>query len=151
MNGAKKILGVFSLLLVTCVATSAMSPYFLTAYNLENLLRRTSLFGVISIGAAFVIIVGGIDLSIGSVVALVGCLLPWMLVEHGVSIWLAVPGVLGLGLVLGLLGSRTEVVRRRAPGANRSRSARPSGSHRRRRVRSVQGTARSASRPTTSI
>ena len=58
MNGAKKILGVFSLLLVTCVATSGLSPYFLTAYNLENLLRRTSLFGVISIGAAFVIIVG---------------------------------------------------------------------------------------------
>ena len=102
MNGAKKIVGVFSLLLVTCVATSALSPYFLTPYNLENLLRRTSLFGVISIGAAFVIIVGGIDLSIGSVIALVGCLLPWLLVEHGVSVWMAVPGVLGLGLVLGL-------------------------------------------------
>ncbi|MAB71613.1 MAG: sugar ABC transporter permease [Planctomycetaceae bacterium] len=102
MKSARKILGVFSLLVATCVATSALTPYFLTSYNIENLLRRTSLFGVISIGAAFVIIVGGIDLSIGSVVALVGCLLPWLLVEHGVPIWFAVPGVLLMGLVLGL-------------------------------------------------
>ncbi|MCP4797858.1 MAG: ABC transporter permease, partial [Phycisphaeraceae bacterium] len=87
VKSARKILGVFSLLVATCIATSALTPYFLTAYNVENLLRRTSLFGVISIGAAFVIIVGGIDLSIGSVVALVGCLLPWLLVEHGVPIW----------------------------------------------------------------
>ena len=74
--GSGKIFGVLGLLVVTCFATSQFTPYFLTAYNIENLLRRTSLFGVISIGAAFVIMVGGIDLSIGSVIALVGCLLP---------------------------------------------------------------------------
>jgi ribose transport system permease protein len=100
--GIGKILGVFGLLVVTCFLTSRFTPYFLTAYNIENLLRRTSLFGVISIGAAFVIMVGGIDLSIGSVIALVGCLLPWLLVEQGVDPWLAVPTVLGLGVLIGL-------------------------------------------------
>lgn len=101
-SGSGKLLGVFGLLVATCIATSQFTPYFLTAYNIENLLRRTSLFGVISIGAAFVIMVGGIDLSIGSVIALVGCLLPWLLVQHGVDPWIAVPAVLALGLVIGV-------------------------------------------------
>ena len=48
-------------------------------------------------------ILKGIDLSIGSVIALVGCLLPWLLTQHGWSPWAAVPFVLGLGLLLGLL------------------------------------------------
>ncbi|MBQ72648.1 MAG: sugar ABC transporter permease [Planctomycetaceae bacterium] len=100
--GSGKILGVLGLFLVTCFATSQLTPYFLTAYNIENLLRRTSLFGVISIGAAFVIMVGGIDLSIGSVIALVGCLLPWLLVQNGVDPWIAVPVVLALGLAIGV-------------------------------------------------
>ncbi len=111
-SGVGKIVGVFGLLFMTCLATSWFSPHFLTAYNIENLLRRTSLFGVISIGAAFVIMVGGIDLSIGSVIALVGCLLPWLLVEQGVDPWIAVPSVLGLGLAIGLFhGSLVQKVR----------------------------------------
>ena len=100
--GSGKILGVVILLALTCVATSRFTPYFLTPYNIENLLRRTSLFGVISIGAAFVIMVGGIDLSIGSVIALVGCLLPWLLVQQGLDPWIAVPLVLLLGPAIGL-------------------------------------------------
>lgn len=99
----KKMLGVLALLAVTCIVTTIFSDVFLGGYNIENLLRRTSLFGIISIGAAFVIIVGGIDLSIGSVIALVGCLLPWLLVQHGISPWIAVPAVLLLGALLGLI------------------------------------------------
>ena len=100
--GSGKIIGVAMLLAVTCIATSRFTPYFLTGYNIENLLRRTSLFGIISIGAAFVIMVGGIDLSIGSVIALVGCLLPWLLVQQGLDPWIAVPLVLILGPAIGL-------------------------------------------------
>lgn len=100
---SKKALGVFGLLVVTCIATMIFSDVFLSSFNIENLLRRTALFGIISIGAAFVIIVGGIDLSIGSVIALVGCLLPWLLTQHGWSPWAAVPVVLALGLLIGLI------------------------------------------------
>jgi len=75
----KKTFGILGLLIVVFLATAYMADSFLTPFNLENLLRRTSLFGIISIGVAFVIITGGIDLSIGSVVCLIGCGLPFLL------------------------------------------------------------------------
>ncbi|MGB7324292.1 MAG: ABC transporter permease [Rubripirellula sp.] len=103
----KKILGILGLLVFICVMTALMSDRFLTQYNIENLLRRSALFGILSIGAAFVIITGGIDLSIGSVVCLVGCLLPWMMVDQGLSVPVALAIVatmsLGIGMTHGLL------------------------------------------------
>jgi len=75
----KKTLGILGLLIVVFLATAYMADSFLSPFNLENLIRRTSLFGIISIGVAFVIITGGIDLSIGSVVCLIGCGLPFLL------------------------------------------------------------------------
>ncbi|MDC0682271.1 MULTISPECIES: ABC transporter permease [Sorangium] len=98
----RKVLGVFWLLLAVSLGTALMNGRFLLAENLENLIRRTALFGILSIGAGFVIITGGIDLSIGSVVALAGCMLPWLLsVQH----WppaLAVPVLLAISLCIGL-------------------------------------------------
>jgi len=75
----KKTFGILGLLIIVFLATAYMADSFLTPFNLENLIRRTSLFGIISIGVAFVIITGGIDLSIGSVVCLIGCGLPFLL------------------------------------------------------------------------
>ena len=86
----KRILGIFVLLVVVYLATWVMSDLvtgrqsFLSAFNQENLLRRTALFGIIGIGVAFVIITSGIDLSIGSVVCLVGVTFPWMVIESGI-------------------------------------------------------------------
>tara|TARA_B100000927_G_scaffold118241_1_gene95586 strand:+ start:12395 stop:13285 length:891 start_codon:yes stop_codon:yes gene_type:complete len=74
----------------------------MSAFNQENLLRRTALFGIIGIGVAFVIITGGIDLSIGSVVCLVGVTFPWMAVQAGVPVWLALTVVLSASLLIGL-------------------------------------------------
>ncbi len=99
----KKILGILGLFSAICLATYLASDHFLTLGNTENLLRRSSLFGIISVGAAFVIITGGIDLSIGSVICLVGVMLPWLLVEHNWPVWLALPFVLGVASVLGLI------------------------------------------------
>jgi ribose transport system permease protein len=98
-----KILGILGLLLAVCLYTAVASSNFLNVGNLENIVHRTALFGILSIGVAFVIITGGIDLSIGSVVCLVGVLLPWLLVEHGWSVPLAVGFVLTLGGVIGLV------------------------------------------------
>jgi len=100
--GAKKILGIGALLVLVVGVTAALEPRMLSADNLENLIRRTSLFGVLSIGAAFVIVTGGIDLSIGSVVGLVGSLLPLWIEGRG---WPAVPAVaaaLALAVALGV-------------------------------------------------
>ena len=75
-SGLVKILGISTLLVVLWMVLIWQSPLsFLTANNLENVLRRTALFGVLGIGVAFVIISSGIDLSIGSLVCLSACLL----------------------------------------------------------------------------
>ncbi len=81
----KKILGIFALLIIICVVTTLYEPQFVTPFNVENLIRWTALFGIISIGVSFVIITGGIDLSIGSVIGLTGCLLPLLLAVEYVA------------------------------------------------------------------
>jgi len=111
--GMKKILGILGLLIVVCVATALMSDRFLTPYNVENLIRRTALIGIISIGAALVIITGGIDLSIGSMVCLVGCGLPWLLTVKGVPVTVALTIVAlisaGLGLMHGTIITKLKI------------------------------------------
>jgi len=109
----KKTLGITLLLAVICVLTAIASDSFLSGYNLENLIRRTALFGIISIGVAFVILTGGIDLSVGSVICLVGCGLPWLLTTHQWPLpaaLLAVAAVsVGIGLFHGLLITRLRI------------------------------------------
>ena len=97
------ILGIFGLLAAIVLLTAILEPSFTTPYNIQNTIRWTSLFGIISIGAAFVIITGGIDLSVGSVVGLVGVLLPMMLTSFGWSIPMALGAVLLLSVFIGLL------------------------------------------------
>jgi ribose transport system permease protein len=103
----KKLLGIFGLLAVVFVVTALANPQFVSAYNLQNLIRWTSLFGIISIGVAFVIITGGIDLSIGSVIGLVGALMAWLLTHKGWSVpatlFAAVLLSLAIGFAHGLL------------------------------------------------
>lgn len=102
-----KIAGITLLLIVTALATAFSNPQFLSATNLENLFQRTALFGILSVGAALVILVGGIDLSIGSLVGLAACLLARLVTEFGWSGPSAVLGVLalcaGLGWIHGIL------------------------------------------------
>lgn len=105
----KKLLGIAGLLLLIMLITTWLSfdpasghYTFLSPYNLENLLRRLGMFGVLSIAAAFVIVTGGIDLSIGAVVCVAGCVLPWLLGACALPAWLALPIVLLLAALIGL-------------------------------------------------
>lgn len=98
----KKLLGIFGLFVFIFVATALLSPNFLGAYNLQNLVGWISLFGIISIGAMFVIVTGGIDLSIGSTIGLVGSLLSWMLMQKEWSEPVALLAVLAVSLCIGL-------------------------------------------------
>lgn len=69
----KKVLakyGLYIAFICLCVVLSIASPAFLTTMNLLNVLRQISINGVIAVGMTFVIITGGIDLSVGSIVAL---------------------------------------------------------------------------------
>jgi ribose transport system permease protein len=98
----KKEFGIFVLLVVLCVATGLKNHAFFSEANLSNTANLIGLFGIFSIGAGLVIITGGIDLSVGSMIALNGMLLvlaltewhwPWPL---GVAFALGVPMLLGL-------------------------------------------------------
>ncbi len=98
-----KIFAILCLLLVTCAYTAASSDRFLLPVNIENVMHRTALFGILSIGVAFVIITGGIDLSIGSVVCLAGVLLPMLVREKDWSLTGAVLFVTAMSALIGLV------------------------------------------------
>jgi ribose transport system permease protein len=106
----KKELGILILLIVLCVIVSIINPNFLQTVNLQNLARQIGAFGIFSIGLGLVIITGGIDLSVGSMMALLGVLLSMMLTQWGVNPLLAIVGcaavAMGLSLLHGLLITR---------------------------------------------
>jgi len=77
----KKEIGILILLVVLCAVTSVMNPRFLSEANLGNTANLIGLYGIFSIGIGLVIITGGIDLSVGSMIALNGMLLVLALVE----------------------------------------------------------------------
>src|ERR1700733_5915065 len=77
----KKEFGIFILLVVLCAVTGFENPRFFSQANLVNMANVISLFGIFSLGAGLVIITGGIDLSVGSMIALMGMLLVMALTE----------------------------------------------------------------------
>ena len=98
----KKNLGILGILLVVFIATAIGNPNFLTAYNMFNLVERASLYGIIGIGVAFVIITGGIDLSIGSLIGLVATLLPFLVVQLSFPLAVGLFAIFALSLCVGL-------------------------------------------------
>ena len=99
----RKEAGLFVLLIVLCGAAALKNPLFLGAENLGNMARLIGMYGIFSIGVGLVIITGGIDLSVGSMFALLGVILAILLNEKGVPPALAVLAILVLGAALGLL------------------------------------------------
>ena len=92
----------FLSLIVLFVALIIASPHFLTATNLSSVIRQTVVINIMALGMTVIIISGGIDLSVGSILGL-GGLVGAMAMERGVPIVLAVLiGVL-TGLACGLL------------------------------------------------
>lgn len=64
--------GIIIAFFALCALLSIVSPYFLTSQNILNVLRQSSINGILAIGLTFVILTRGIDLSVGSIVALSG-------------------------------------------------------------------------------
>ncbi|WP_127555704.1 ABC transporter permease [Saccharospirillum alexandrii] len=92
-------------LVVLLIASSLASEYFLNTRNLTNVMRQVSYTGIIAIGVTFVIIGGGIDLSVGSMVALVGVLLLYALNAVTDPVMAIVVGILvalGSGALFGV-------------------------------------------------
>ena len=83
--------------------TALLNDKFISAYNMQNLIKWSSLYAVMSIGVAFVIITGGIDLSIGSVVGLVAVVLAYQLKVKGIDPGQAIITTISMSLLIGLI------------------------------------------------
>jgi ribose transport system permease protein len=88
-------------LVVLFAASSLASPYFLQLGNLLNILKQVSYSGIIGLGMAFVIIGGGIDLSVGSMTAFIGAIAILVLNALGGGPW-AIVGACVVALALGI-------------------------------------------------
>lgn len=102
MLNLKKDTGLFVLIIVVGAVVALINPRFLSPINIANTANLVGLFGMFSIAQAFVIITGGIELSVGSMIALLGVIFVDLIANLGVPWPLAVPVVLVIGVLLGL-------------------------------------------------
>jgi ribose transport system permease protein len=100
---ARKEISILILFVALCAVVAIKSPQFLSTANIQNMTRLIGAYGIFSIGVGVVIITGGIDLSVGSLFALLGVLLSMMLVEWHWPASLAVLAVIALGSSLGTI------------------------------------------------
>jgi ribose transport system permease protein len=109
--------GMSMALVAMCLALFVSNPDFLGQSNAINTLRQISMLGVFAIGIGFVIITGGIDLSIGSVIGLTGVLIAKLSSPSsggmGLSLWIGIPVALavaiGIGVIQGMLITRLKL------------------------------------------
>ncbi|MBC7233612.1 MAG: ribose ABC transporter permease [Chloroflexi bacterium] len=94
-------MGVLVGFLALCVFFTLTSPYFLSFDNMMNVARQISMIGIIAVGMTFVIIAAGIDLSVGSVVGLAGCITAGLL-RDGIPMPVAILTGLSFGLISGI-------------------------------------------------
>lgn len=99
---SNKNIGTIIALLVLIVFVSVLNPRFIRPSNLMNLLRQLIVNGFIALGMTFVILTGGIDLSVGSMLALTSAIFAGLLAS-GINVFLAILIALALGLLLGFI------------------------------------------------
>ena len=103
--------GILLVFVLLCVVLTFANPFFLTEQNISNVLRQTSINGILAIGMTYVILTGGIDLSVGSVLAFSSMVAASLVSgEQPQGVFVAIMAGLGtgaaLGMVNGLLVSR---------------------------------------------
>ncbi len=96
ISGLRKYTIMFILLLLM-VFFSIISPYFLTVRNLVNIITQNTYFIIVAIGLSFVMVGGGIDLSVGYQMSLVGVVTAIAMTVYHLPVWLSI----SIGLILG--------------------------------------------------
>ena len=97
---------------VICIIITIITPRFLTVSNMTNVLTQVSVNAVIAIGMTFVILTGGIDLSVGSILAIAGALAASIIKSNGNVLLAVIVALLvgaGIGIINGLLVSKGKV------------------------------------------
>ncbi|SDY98021.1 ABC transporter permease [Tindallia californiensis] len=93
--------GIFMVLVALMTYFSFASSSFLSTNNLFTIARQVSMLGIAAVGMAFVLLIGGIDLSIGSQVTLVNIVAAWLMVNAGIHPVLAVLLALAMSTSIG--------------------------------------------------
>ncbi|MCC8116679.1 MAG: ABC transporter permease, partial [Planctomycetes bacterium] len=99
----------FGVLILLCVFFSVMAPNFLTYGNIPILAKHIAVNAILAMGLVFVLLTGGIDLSIGSVVGLAGMIAGGLIYEgmplrtFGVTLYLNVPAIIVVSILLGMV------------------------------------------------
>lgn len=95
-------IGAIVIMIAFTIICKANGKDFLTASNIQNIISQSSVIAVIAIGASLVILTGGIDLSVGSIVGFVG-IFGGMLIKSGLPLWLVIIFCLAVCEVIGLV------------------------------------------------
>ena len=102
----RRELGMFFALVAMCLLLFLSNPDFLGSSNTLNTMRQIAMLGIFAIGIGFVIISGGIDLSIGSVIGLTGVIIAKLSSSSSpglaLPLWVGIPSALAVALVIGL-------------------------------------------------
>jgi ribose transport system permease protein len=93
---------VFLVLIGVMIIATILSPIFIRPGNLVNIIRQISISGILAIGMTFVLLTGGIDLSVGSTVGVVAVVAAAMY-KNGLSPGMAIPAALGIGAFIGFI------------------------------------------------
>lgn len=98
-----KEMGVLTALVIMSVLMSLASPYFFTAENIFNVMQSMSTIALMAIGETMVLVAGGLDLSVGSVLGASAMLTARLMTYNHINPWLSVVAGIGLGLTFGLI------------------------------------------------
>lgn len=90
-------------LLMLILALSLATDNFLTSFNLTVVARQAAFVGLVALGQTLVLLVGGIDLSVGAAAGLSAIVGTWILVNLGINPWLIIPLTMGFGFIIGSL------------------------------------------------
>lgn len=99
---ALRISGLLWVLIAMCIAAALISDAFLNPFNLINVARQVALFGIVSVGMTFVILTAGIDLAVGSIIA-VTAVTSALLLNADAPVALVIPAGLAIGVLLGAI------------------------------------------------
>lgn len=88
--------------LILCIGIAIIEPRFLSVNNIRNVFTQVSVNAILAIGMTFVILTGGIDLSVGSILAISGAVAAFIVKSNG-NVFLSVVAALILGAIVGLV------------------------------------------------
>jgi ribose transport system permease protein len=99
----KENLGLIIGFVMLCIVVALLNDRFLTSKNIMNVLRQLFINANLSLGMALVIIIGGIDLTVGSTMGLCGTIVAGLIALNNLNVWVAIIIGLFLGITIGFL------------------------------------------------